>query len=197
MTAYLVWRGMKLDTVGIWRGVACAIGLLGTLAYHTSVKYLRLETTALWSIISQFACLSISYASLWVDDYELSLAILMFGVCASRIGLWVYDIAITQLMQLQVPDDVRGVVGGVQQSLNAFFDLMTFGIGLFLPDPRQFYVYVAAGYASVGIAMLLYGYDFARKSSSASTKYSRVAASTIEDDLSQPADGADKSFQLN
>jgi iron-regulated transporter 1 len=182
---------MQLETVGIWRGFSCIVGLLGTFAYHTSVKYYRLETTALWSVMAQFACLSISYASLWVEDYTFSLALLIGGVCASRIGLWVFDIAMTQLMQLQVPDNVRGVVGGVQQSLNAFFDLLAFGIGLFLPDPREFYVYVAAGYASVGIAALLYAFDFARKTTG-SKQYQRVAP-TCEDEAHPHNNGADLS----
>jgi iron-regulated transporter 1 len=78
------------------------------------------------------------------------------GVCASRVGLWVFDIAITQLMQEYIPSDVRGVVGGVQQSLNAFLGLFSFILGIIIPDPRDFPIYVAAGYGSVGLAMLSY-----------------------------------------
>ena len=55
-------------------------------------------------------------------------------------------------MQDYVSDGVRGLTGGVQQSLNAFFGLLSFALGIFLPDPRQFHAYVAAGYASVFIA---------------------------------------------
>ena len=62
---------------------------------------------------------------------------------------------------------IRGVVGGVQQSLNVFFNLLAYGIGIVVPDPSRFFVYVAAGYAGVGIAMVLYGcgmhYTYSRK----------------------------------
>ena len=58
-----------------------------------------------------------------------------------------------QLMQDYVPDGVRGLVGGVQQSMNAFFFLLSFAIGIFLPDPRDFHIYVAAGYVGVALAV--------------------------------------------
>jgi iron-regulated transporter 1 len=81
---------------------------------------------------------------------------LIGGVCASRVGLWVFDISITQLMQEYVPAPIRGVVGGVQQSANAFFGLLAFVLGIFFPKPDEFHIYVTAGYVSVGIATLVY-----------------------------------------
>ena len=164
MTAYLVWRGMRLETVGVWRGVSSAVGLMGTFAYSLSMKHCSVETTGMWSIMVQFLFLSISYVSLFVGDYNTSLSMLIGGVCASRVGLWVFDIAVTQLMQEYIPSDVRGVVGGVQQSLNAFFGLGSFILGIIIPDPQDFPIYVAAGYGSVGIAMLLYTFGiYARR----------------------------------
>ena len=62
----------------------------------------------------------------------------------------------TQIMQDYIPDGIRGIVGGVQQSLNAFFGLVSFAIGVIVPDPDDFYIYVAAGYGSVGLAVLCY-----------------------------------------
>mmetsp|Transcript_4710 Transcript_4710/g.6815 ORF Transcript_4710/g.6815 Transcript_4710/m.6815 type:complete len:579 (-) Transcript_4710:304-2040(-) len=166
MTAYLVWRGMKFSTVGIWRGVSSAIGLFGTVAYHFSRKHVSIESTGMWSITFQFLTLSLAYASLFFEDYYVtSLAMLIGGVCLSRVGLWVFDIAITQLMQEYIPAPIRGVTGGVQQSLNAFFGLLTYVVGICFPDPSEFFIYVAAGYASVGIAMIMYCFSiFCRKS---------------------------------
>lgn len=164
MTAYLVWRGMRLETVGVWRGVSSAVGLLGTFAYSLSMQRFSVETTGMWSITVQFMFLSVSYVSLFVGDYNTSLSMLIGGVCASRVGLWVFDIAITQLMQEYIPSDVRGVVGGVQQSLNAFFGLGSFILGIIIPDPQDFPIYVAAGYGSVGVALVLYTFGiYARR----------------------------------
>jgi iron-regulated transporter 1 len=156
MTAYLIWRGMRLETVGIWRGISSAVGLAGTFVYHESVKRTTLVNTGMWSILYEFACLSICFASLFVHDFNTSMGMLIAGACASRIGLWVFDIAVTQLMQEFIPDGIRGSVGGTQQSLNAFFSLFAFGLGLVFPDPREFHIYIAAGYGAVGVAAIMY-----------------------------------------
>jgi solute carrier family 40 (iron-regulated transporter), member 1 len=159
MTSYLIWRGMRFSTVGIWRGVSSAIGLLGTFAYYISSKYLSLKRTGMWSICFQFGCLTIAYGSLFVEDYMTSLTMLIAGVCTSRVGLWVFDITMTQLFQEYVHPSVRGVVGGVQESLNAFFGLIAFVLGICVPDPQNFHIYVSIGYASVGICMLVYTFS--------------------------------------
>ena len=156
MTAYLVWRGMRFDSIGLWRGVSSAAGLAGTFVYHFMSKRMSLINTGMWSIVLQFLFLSISYASLFIADFTTSLSMLICGVCASRMGLWVFDISVTQLMQLHIPEDVRGLVGGVQQSMNAFFGMLSFALGILIPDPVDFHYYVSAGYISVGVALLCY-----------------------------------------
>ena len=157
MTGALVWRGMRLETVGMWRGASAAVGLVGTVVYLYASKRLSQVALGLWSVTYQFVCLSLSLSSFFVvNHYNWSMVMLLTGVCASRVGLWVFDIAVTQLMQEFVPARVRGSVGGTQQSLNALFQLLSFGLGLLFPDPRQFPIYASAGYAAVGVALLLY-----------------------------------------
>lgn len=147
---------MRLDTIGVWRGISSAVGLLGTCVYHILATRMNLESIGLQSIVYLFLCLSISYSSLFVDDNHASLILLIAGVCASRIGLWVFDIAVTNMSQHHVPDGIRGVFGGVQQSLNAFFNLLSYALGIVFPDPMCFHIYVTAGYGCVGVAMVLY-----------------------------------------
>ena len=98
MTAYLVWRGMSMEAIGVWRGVSSAAGLAGTFVYHfVSSRQFDLVDTGLGSVVFQFLCLSLSYASLFIEDYSTSLGMLIAGVCASRVGLWVFDITVTQV----------------------------------------------------------------------------------------------------
>lgn len=156
MTAYLVFKGMSYQTIGILRGFSSVIGLMGTFAYRISSRRNSLSYTGAWSIIFQFSCLILCYVSLFVTNDKLSIALLIIGVIASRIGLWVFDLTITQLMQQMIPEDVRGIVGGVQKSLNGFFDLTTYGLGLVYSNPEDFHVLVATGFASVGLAMCIY-----------------------------------------
>ncbi|KAL5990361.1 hypothetical protein ACLOJK_011261 [Asimina triloba] len=49
--------------------------------------------------------------------------LLMGGVAASRLGLWMLDLAVIQQMQDHVPETDRCVVGGVQNSLQAMLVL--------------------------------------------------------------------------
>ena len=156
MTAYLVWRRMSYEAIGILKGVSSTIGLLGTVAYHISSRRHTLSFTGSWSIIFQFSCLTICCASLYVSNDSLSLTMLVSGVIVSRIGLWVFDLTITQIMQQKIPEDIRGVIGGVQKSLNSFFDLTTYGLGLIFYDPSDFYILVMTGFGSVGVAMCVY-----------------------------------------
>lgn len=61
-------------------------------------------------------------------------------------------------MQLNVADDVRGEVGGVQSSLNSFFFLLSFGLGILLPDPASFHVYASIGYIFVAAAAVCFAF---------------------------------------
>mmetsp|Transcript_37385 Transcript_37385/g.43522 ORF Transcript_37385/g.43522 Transcript_37385/m.43522 type:complete len:552 (+) Transcript_37385:184-1839(+) len=156
MTAYLVWRKMSLVQIGLWRGISALIGLLGTSVYHCSVTKYSTEATGQWAITLQFTCLTVCYLSLYVTNNALSLALLIGGVCTSRVGLYVFDISIVQIMQELVPDGARGVVGGIQESMNSFFFLISFVVALFFPDPKDFSILVATGYIGVGLSMILH-----------------------------------------
>ena len=138
MTAYLVWLGMGMGAIGFWRGVASAVGLTGTILYHSMSARMDVIDVGMASIAFEFLCLSACYMSLFADDVGASVIVLIAGVCLSRPGLWAFDIAVTQLMQERGPAGIRGLVGGVQLSLNAFFTLIAFFIGLFISDPRYF-----------------------------------------------------------
>lgn len=158
MSAYLVSQGVRLESVGVLRGVASAIGLLGTFAFKISSARFSLPFTGLWSIWYEFLCLCVSVFSLYIDNVGVSLLLLVGGLCFSRIGLWVFDIAVTQIQQQEIPDKYRGSVGGTQQSLNALFTLFSFGIGILFPDPEDFHVFVGSAATCVGLAALLYYY---------------------------------------
>ena len=156
MTAYLVSEGMSISTIGMWRGFSSVIGLLATFFYHQSAKMFSLQVTALWSIVWEFLCLSLTFASIFVDDKTIQLTLLIGGVIPSRIGLWVYDIAVTQLFQKSVAEMVRGQVGGTQMSLNALMEMLPFGLAFIYHKPSQFYVLIIGGYVAVAAAMLLF-----------------------------------------
>jgi len=163
MTVYLVWRGIAMEEIGFWRGVSSAAGLGGTLVYHYMSKKQRMHLVdiGLISILFEVICLSSSFVALFVPKNKdgndlLFLILLVGGVCFSRIGLWVFDISVTMLQQLHVPPPIRGLVGGVQQSLNAFFTVLSLCVGLFFSDPTQFNIFASVSFAGVVFAGLFY-----------------------------------------
>ena len=149
---------MHLPSIGVLRGVASAIGLLGTAAYHFSLDHVSLEATAMWSVTYETLCLLVSLSSFVASNNLVSIGLLVTGVCLSRIGLWVYDLSIVQMQQQEVPDKIRATVGGIQESLNSFCNLLVFGLGLCFADPKDFWIYVVTAVASVGTAALLFGW---------------------------------------
>ena len=156
MTGYLLYRGVDVATVGVLRGTASVIGLLGTCVYHLAVKRLSLESTGMVSICYQTMCLFVGLVSLFVGNKNTSLIMLVSGVCLSRIGLWVFDITVTQMQQEEIPDGIRGRVGGVQQALNSVFNLLSFVSGFLYPHPEQFFVFVCAGFLGVVAATVCF-----------------------------------------
>ena len=112
MTAYLVWRGMRLETIGVWRGVSSALGLTGTFVYKfmSTDKNMGQVDTGMTSVVFQFVCLSMSYASLFIEDYDASMTMLIIGVCASRVGLWVFDISVTQVSKATKKDEASSSI---------------------------------------------------------------------------------------
>lgn len=152
LSAHLLHRELSVEHIGLLRGLAAIVSLAGTWVFYWSPVTLR--WTALWSILYEFACLLVAALSLVSSNDALSLSLLIGGVLASRPGLWAFDLSVTQLQQETVPDQVRGVVGGVQQSLNAVFRLLCFALGLAFPE--NFTPYVLAAFGSVGLAVGFY-----------------------------------------
>jgi iron-regulated transporter 1 len=154
-TSYLVSRGISLHFIGLWKGVSSVIGIFGARAFGIISAWRSLATTSMLSIAFFLGCLSVSFGSMFVANQRVELALLVSGISISRIGLWIFDLAISQLIQETVPDNCRGIFGGTQHSLQAFFFALHFVFGLIWSKPEHFFVLAAIGYSAVGVAFLL------------------------------------------
>ncbi|CAH1238033.1 SLC40A1 [Branchiostoma lanceolatum] len=85
-----------------------------------------------------------------------SVALLMTGVTLGRIGLWMYDLTVTQIFQETVGENHRGVVFGVQNSLNFFMDMMHFLLVIVLPAPETFGFLILLSFVFTVAGHLLY-----------------------------------------
>lgn len=87
----------------------------------------------------------------------ISVSILMTGIVLSRFGLWMADLAITQMFMETVVENERGVVNGVQNSLNQLMDMIKFGVVIALPLAPQFGLLILLSIGFVYSGWLLYG----------------------------------------
>ncbi|KAJ8898938.1 hypothetical protein K2173_008433 [Erythroxylum novogranatense] len=156
MTATLEWEGIPAFIIGIARGISAMIGIGATVVYPFLQSRISTLRTGLWSIWSQWTCLLLCVASIWVQNSLLSAYMLMAGVATSRLGLWMFDLSVTQQMQDHVPEPDRCVVGGVQNSLQASLDLLGYVMGIIISKPQEFWELSLVSFSAVTLAGLLY-----------------------------------------
>uniref|UniRef100_A0A8C5YXK0 Solute carrier family 40 member n=1 Tax=Marmota marmota marmota TaxID=9994 RepID=A0A8C5YXK0_MARMA len=94
----------------------------------------------------------------------VSIILLFSGVILARIGLWSFDLTVTQLLQENIPEAERGAVNGVQCSLNYLMDLIHFILVMLAPQPQQFGMLVFISMLFVTTGHVLY-FFYARNTS--------------------------------
>ncbi|KAJ9694084.1 hypothetical protein PVL29_009862 [Vitis rotundifolia] len=156
MTAALQWEGIPAYVIGIARGISAAIGIAATFVYLILQSRISTLRTGLWSTWSQWAFLLLCVASIWIHNHIISAYLLMVGVATSRLGLWMFDLSVTQQMQDGVPESDRCVVGGVQNSLQSYLDLMAYVMGIIISNPQDFWKLTLLSFSAVTVAALLY-----------------------------------------
>ncbi|KAI3931733.1 hypothetical protein MKW92_043535 [Papaver armeniacum] len=162
MTATLEWKGIPAYVIGIVRGISATVGIAATLLYpilHSRISTLR---TGLWSIWTQWSFLLVCAASVWIQNNNISAWMLMGGVSASRLGLWMFDLSVMQQMQDQVPDSDRCIVGGVQNSLQSILHLLSYVSGIIVSNPKDFGKLTILSVLSTMLAAVLYTFHVYR-----------------------------------
>ncbi|KAF8402546.1 hypothetical protein HHK36_010631 [Tetracentron sinense] len=156
MTAALEWMGIPAFVIGIARGVSASVGIASTFLYPTMQSRILTIRTGLWSIWSQWIFLIPCVASIWVQNSSISAWMLMGGVAASRLGLWMFDLSVMQQMQDHVPESDRCVVGGVQNSLQSVLDLLAYIMGIIISNPKDFGQLTMLSFLAITLAAALY-----------------------------------------
>ena len=81
-------------------------------------------------------------------------------LCNRRIyfnsGLWMADLVVTQLMQESIVETERGIVHGVQNSLNMFMDMLKFILVIVLPQIEIFGVHIILSFSFICLASLFF-----------------------------------------
>ncbi|XP_030341843.1 solute carrier family 40 member 1 isoform X2 [Strigops habroptila] len=92
----------------------------------------------------------------------ISVSLLFAGVIAARVGLWSFDLTVTQLLQENVVESERGIINGVQNSMNYLLDLLHFIMVILAPNPEAFGLLVLISVSFVAMGHVMY-FRFAQK----------------------------------
>uniref|UniRef100_A0A3Q3J895 Solute carrier family 40 member n=1 Tax=Monopterus albus TaxID=43700 RepID=A0A3Q3J895_MONAL len=85
----------------------------------------------------------------------ISIILLFLGVITARI-LWSFDLTVTQLLQENICESERGVVNGVQSSMNYLMDLLHFIMVISAPQPQHFGILVIISVLFITIGHSMY-----------------------------------------
>ncbi|XP_077137535.1 ferroportin-like [Ranitomeya variabilis] len=85
-----------------------------------------------------------------------SVSLLFAGIIAAKMGLWSFDLTVTQLLQENVVESERGVVHGVQSSMNGLLDLLHYILAMAAPAPDTFGLLVLTSVGFVVMGHMMY-----------------------------------------
>ncbi|KAK3444930.1 hypothetical protein EUGRSUZ_A00630 [Eucalyptus grandis] len=94
--------------------------------------------------------------SIWVQNSIIAAYMLMGGVAASRLGLWMFDLAVIQQMQDKVSESDRCVAGGAQSSLQSTLHVMAYGMGIIISNPQDFWKLILLSFLFTTLSASLY-----------------------------------------
>ena len=87
---------------------------------------------------------------------SMALVFMLLGVICCRIGLWTFDLAVQQLVQENVKEEERGVVGGVMNAMNSIMDMMHYVLVIAAPRPEHFRILTVISVGMVTLGLILY-----------------------------------------
>ena len=93
-----------------------------------------------------------------ITSSYLSVGVLLAGIITARYGLWVSDLTITQVLQENVLEEHRGIIGGVQNGMNSAMDTIKFILVIVLPEQETFGWLIVASFAFVCFGAISYIY---------------------------------------
>ena len=86
----------------------------------------------------------------------VSIALILVGIIGARFGLWMFDLAVSQLIQERVIEEERGVVSGVMNAMNSNMDMLQYVLVVIVPRPQDFRYLTLVSYASVSTGLFFY-----------------------------------------
>mmetsp|Transcript_2863 Transcript_2863/g.6415 ORF Transcript_2863/g.6415 Transcript_2863/m.6415 type:complete len:592 (-) Transcript_2863:436-2211(-) len=156
MTVYVRWAGVSDDYIGVFRGLSALFGYTGAVIFPYFKEHFGLQASGQVAIVYQFLLVVVAASSHFWASVEVSVYVIIVAVLLSRTGLWLFDLCARQIAQETIPEAVRGRVNGQWRSMIAFFEMASYFIALFVPDPRDFWVLTSVSAGMIGFALVVY-----------------------------------------
>merc|ERR1719189_2932550 len=123
------------------------------LSENNNTKYSAANNSA-GAATTQLEEQTLNFQAYW-QSYG-SVSVFLAGIILARYGLWIVDLTINQILQERVAEDRRGVVNGVQDSINNTFDLLKCVFVILLPNMETFALLIFISFASINFGWLMY-----------------------------------------
>lgn len=98
----------------------------------------------------------ITWSTLYLSKEKSSIMVFFFGLTFSRIGLWIADLSITQIMQESIPEEERNTIFGVQNAFCQFFSVLKDILVILIADQRMFGIWITVSVMFVTSGLLQY-----------------------------------------
>lgn len=144
-------------SIGLLKGISTGFELFGTLVIFPFLnKLTNFINVGLISVVFQFLSLTPILAS-FIINYSKTHWLVCFCIPWSRIGLWCFDLAVQNSIQIYITDDFERLnVTTFEESLNNLFELSTHILTLIFHKPEQFKYPVFASTGAIFLAVIFY-----------------------------------------
>lgn len=165
-TQYVNSRGLGESLLSVFRSIGATFGLMSTFIYPQLQKSKGVVMTggiAIWLQLSLLGLCLLSTAwsepgdcrpggcgrlqEIYVDGLNsgdicersrnVELGLLLTGIITSRLGLWMFDLSVSQMLQEEVDDSVLGIVNGTQNSMQTLLDLLGYLLAFLLSNKEN------------------------------------------------------------
>lgn len=141
--------------IGLFRASGAVFGLIATFLYPLVHQRFGLILTG--KIFILYQSLMVTLAFIFSFSLEQTYQYLfMFCILFSRIGLYGFGLAETELRQIRIPTGERGRINGVSQAMTSFATVLVYGLGIFFSTPESFIFLVGISALSVVMGGLLF-----------------------------------------
>ncbi|GAB5590738.1 hypothetical protein Unana1_05638 [Umbelopsis nana] len=158
MIAYLVAKHYSDPVISGIRAVCVVSGLAATFISPRLTRKLGLIRCGLWSIWSQVFCLLPVIMAFYINGGSgtVPTVLLFVGMALSRVGLWSFDLAETQIIQEGSPNEEAGLISGFQYSLCNIFDMLAYATTIIWSSPDSFYIPATISFTTVVLAAIVF-----------------------------------------